>query len=145
MRANLAGRWPHVGVTLVCPGAIATNLADNVRTLGRPQDAAAVDALRTQLADAMPPGQAGAMVLEAVRANRFWVLPNGAEFLDVVDADLAGLHDDVGMPRRSNDPVIIAGRRRDLVRRPQGEWCGDSPRKPPPRESGSRHHIVDFV
>ncbi len=95
LRADLAGRWPHVGVTLVCPGAIATNLADNVRTLGRPQDAAAVDALRTQLADAMPPGQAGAMVLEAVRANRFWVLPNGAEFLDVVDADLAGLHDDV--------------------------------------------------
>jgi NAD(P)-dependent dehydrogenase (short-subunit alcohol dehydrogenase family) len=94
LRADLAHRAPHVGVTLVCPGAIATNLADNIRTLGRPQDAAHVDALRRELANAMPPREAGDMVLDAIRRGVFWVLPNGAAHLAMLDAEVAELHAD---------------------------------------------------
>jgi NAD(P)-dependent dehydrogenase (short-subunit alcohol dehydrogenase family) len=102
LRADLAGRWPHVGVTLVCPGAVATNLADRVRTLGRPGDAAHVDALREQLAGAMPPREVGDAIVKAVRDRVFWVLPNGATHLAMLDAEIAELHadaDPAGRPR----------------------------------------------
>jgi NAD(P)-dependent dehydrogenase (short-subunit alcohol dehydrogenase family) len=91
LRADLADRWPHVGVTLVCPGAVATNLADRVRTLGRPRDAAHVDALREQLAGAMPPREVGDMVVAAVRDGAFWVLPNGEAHLPLLDAEIEEL------------------------------------------------------
>jgi NAD(P)-dependent dehydrogenase (short-subunit alcohol dehydrogenase family) len=99
LRADLAGRWPHVGVTLVCPGQIATNLADNVRTRGTPQDAARVQALRENLAGAMPPRAVGDMVLDAIRNQVFWVLPNGMPHLGALDAELAELRDEVRQPR----------------------------------------------
>ena len=75
-------------MSVVCPGAVATNLADNVRTLGRPRDAAHVDALRQNLATSMDPREAGAMVVDAVRNDEFWVLPNGAPHLDLLDREL---------------------------------------------------------
>jgi NAD(P)-dependent dehydrogenase (short-subunit alcohol dehydrogenase family) len=98
LRTDLAVRWPHVGVTVVCPGQVATNLADNVRTRGRPQDTARVDALRENLATAMPPRAVGDMVLDAIRERTFWVLPNGAIHLPALDAELAELRTDVPRP-----------------------------------------------
>ena len=93
LRSELAARWPHVGVSVVCPGAVATNLADNVRTLGRPQDAARVDALRENLAQAMDPREVGEIVVDAIRNRVFWVLPNGAPHLDLLDAELEELRE----------------------------------------------------
>jgi NAD(P)-dependent dehydrogenase (short-subunit alcohol dehydrogenase family) len=98
LRTDLATRWPHVGVSVVCPGAIATNLPDNVRTLGRPRDAAYVDALRENLAQSMDAMDAGAMVLDAVREGVFWVFPNGAPHLAYLDAEIAALHADARSP-----------------------------------------------
>jgi NAD(P)-dependent dehydrogenase (short-subunit alcohol dehydrogenase family) len=90
LRADLA-RWPHVGVSVVCPGAVATNLPENVRTLGRPRDAAHVEALRENLAVAMDPREAGQIVVDAVRDDRFWVFPNGAPHLELLERDLEEL------------------------------------------------------
>jgi NAD(P)-dependent dehydrogenase (short-subunit alcohol dehydrogenase family) len=98
LRDDLAARWPHVGVTLVCPGQIATNLADNVRTLGRPQDTARVEALRQNLAGSMDPRVAGEMVVDAIRNRVFWVLPNGTPHLSALDAELAELHAEAERP-----------------------------------------------
>ncbi len=98
LRSDLATRWPHVGVSVVCPGAVATNLPDNVRTLGRPRDAAYVDALRENLAQSMSPAEAGAMVLDAVREDVFWVFPNGAPHLEYFDAEVEALHADASSP-----------------------------------------------
>jgi NAD(P)-dependent dehydrogenase (short-subunit alcohol dehydrogenase family) len=102
LRADLAARGPHVGVSVVCPGAVATNLADNVRTLGRPRDAAHVDALRQNLATSMGPREAGAMVVDAVRNDEFWVLPNGAPHVDLLDRELDELR---AAAHRSRGPV----------------------------------------
>jgi NAD(P)-dependent dehydrogenase (short-subunit alcohol dehydrogenase family) len=84
LRAELAIHWPHVGVSVMCPGEVATNIADGVRTKGAPKDLARVDALRQRLATAMAPLDAGHMVVRAMRERRFWVLPNGEAHLDAV-------------------------------------------------------------
>ena len=95
LRADLAARWPHVGVTVLCPGEVATNLADNVRTLGRPRDAARVDALRSALGVALPAADVAEMVLAAVRGRRFWVFPNGDAHLATLEAELEELRRDL--------------------------------------------------
>jgi NADP-dependent 3-hydroxy acid dehydrogenase YdfG len=100
LRSDLA-RWPHVGVSVVCPGAMATNLPENVRTLGRPHDAEHVDALRENLAVAMDPIEAGEIVLDAVRENRFWVFPNGAPHVELLERDLDELRAEA---RRTTKP-----------------------------------------
>ncbi|HUS61630.1 MAG TPA: SDR family NAD(P)-dependent oxidoreductase [Acidimicrobiales bacterium] len=95
LRADLAARWPHVGVTVVCPGAVATNLADNVRTPGRPQDAARVDALRASLEGAFAAADVAEMVVATVLAGRFWVFPDGGAHVAALEAELAELRRDV--------------------------------------------------
>jgi hypothetical protein len=75
-----------------------------VRTLGRPRDAAYVDALRENLAQSMDPRDAGAMVLDAVRENVFWVFPNGAPHLEYLDAEVDALHADAASPVNNPEP-----------------------------------------
>jgi len=100
LRADLSTRWPHVGVSVICPGEVASNLADSVRTLGRPQDVARVDALRQRLGEAMPARDVGAIVVDAIRERRFWVLPNGEPHLDAVDEEIDELRADAGRSGR---------------------------------------------
>lgn len=88
LRADLASRWPHVGVTVVCPGGVATNLADNVRTLGRPHDEDKVGALRASLVDATPPGEVATAIVAAIRERRFWLLPNAEGMVDAIAAEM---------------------------------------------------------
>jgi NADP-dependent 3-hydroxy acid dehydrogenase YdfG len=87
LRAELGIKAPHVGVSVVCPGEIATEMPDRIRTKGSPKDVARLDALRDRLATAMPPVEAGRMVVDAVRGRRFWVLPNGTGYLPAVRAE----------------------------------------------------------
>jgi NAD(P)-dependent dehydrogenase (short-subunit alcohol dehydrogenase family) len=88
LRAELAIRWPHVGVSVMCPGEVSTNIADGIRTKGTEKDLARVDALRQRLTDAMAPLDVGQMVVRAMRERQFWVLPNGGPYLRVVQAEL---------------------------------------------------------
>jgi NAD(P)-dependent dehydrogenase (short-subunit alcohol dehydrogenase family) len=94
LRAELGLRWPHVGVSVLCPGEVATNLADEVATRGSARDLARVEALRARLATALDPSAVADAVLDAIRTRRFWILPNGAEHLDGVRAELDELLDD---------------------------------------------------
>ncbi|MGB7146851.1 SDR family NAD(P)-dependent oxidoreductase [Mycobacterium sp.] len=94
LRAELGGT--NVGVTLVCPGNVRTDVA---RTMRERHDAqrrggsadldAFLNLLATGLQDenAMDPADVGKLVVQAIKTNQFWLLPNGAPQLPMVEAD----------------------------------------------------------
>ncbi|HWF27758.1 MAG TPA: SDR family NAD(P)-dependent oxidoreductase [Mycobacterium sp.] len=94
LRVELGGT--NVGVTLVCPGNVRTNVA---RTMRERHDAqrrgdstdldAFLDLLETGLEDenAMDPADVGKLVVQAIKSNQFWLLPNGAPQLPMVEYD----------------------------------------------------------
>ncbi|MCU1373764.1 MAG: hypothetical protein JWO68_1050 [Actinomycetia bacterium] len=88
LRAELAIRSGHVGVSVLCPGEVATNIADGIRTKGTERDVARIDALRQRLTTAMPPIEVGQLVVDAIRQRQFWILPNGAAHLAAVRAEM---------------------------------------------------------
>jgi NAD(P)-dependent dehydrogenase (short-subunit alcohol dehydrogenase family) len=83
---------PHVGVSVLCPGGVRTNIGVNSRArreelapeTSSPDVAALLDELnrvnpqartvRDAMATAVPPEDVATVVLEAIRARRFWVL-----------------------------------------------------------------------
>ncbi|MDT5349252.1 MAG: hypothetical protein QOH91_2539 [Mycobacterium sp.] len=95
LRVELGGT--NVGVTLVCPGNVRTNVArtmrarhDNQRRDGGGTDLDAfLDFLETGLQDenAMDPADVGKLVVQAVKTSQFWLLPNGAPQLPMVEQD----------------------------------------------------------
>lgn len=92
LRAELVNRG--VGVSVVCPGMVRTSIADHMREYAESVGAsdkqlASIDRTAEGLAAAaIPPSEAADLVLEAVQGNHFWVLPNGAEHLESVAADV---------------------------------------------------------
>jgi NAD(P)-dependent dehydrogenase (short-subunit alcohol dehydrogenase family) len=97
LRVELEGRG--VGVSVVCPGLMRTEIAEGMRdhmVESGSRTAKEADAMVRNLragmsAVGMDPAAAAAMVVRAVQADRFWVLPNGASHLDSVRADLEEL------------------------------------------------------
>ena len=91
LRAELANK--DVGVSVVCPGMVRTSIADHMREYAEATGAserqlASIDRTAAGLQTmAIPPEDAAVLVLEAIRGNHFWVLPNGAEHLASVSAD----------------------------------------------------------
>jgi NAD(P)-dependent dehydrogenase (short-subunit alcohol dehydrogenase family) len=94
LRAELGGT--NVGVTLVCPGNVRTDVARTMRERHHGQrrgGSTDLDAflglLETGLQDenAMDPADVGKLVVQAIKANQFWLLPNGAPQLPLVEAD----------------------------------------------------------
>jgi NAD(P)-dependent dehydrogenase (short-subunit alcohol dehydrogenase family) len=92
LRAELEGTG--IGVSVVCPGMVSTPILDGIRAH---MDAIGAEAseevdfmfevLESGLATGMSAEDAAAMVVAAVKADQFWVLPNGAEHLPSVRAD----------------------------------------------------------
>ena len=67
-------RRHRIGVTLVCPGAVATPLADTVEIVGTERDGAAMRRLRAAfLRRAAAPGEVAAAILDGVREGRYLV------------------------------------------------------------------------
>ncbi len=74
---------PHVKVSVLCPGWVRTRIAESARnrpgaTATEPDAATEGFALALQplIDNGMPPDQLAATVLEAIRAERFWILPH---------------------------------------------------------------------
>jgi NAD(P)-dependent dehydrogenase (short-subunit alcohol dehydrogenase family) len=94
LRVELGGT--NVGVTLVCPGNVRTPLAQTMwerhDTQRRP-DATDLDAFLDVLEagaydeNAMDPADVGKLVVQAVKSNQFWLLPNAAPQLPLVEND----------------------------------------------------------
>ena len=98
LRVELGGT--NVGVTLVCPGNVRTNVARTMREQrdGQRRGGSAdlddfLSFLESGLQDesAMDPADVGKLVVQAVKANQFWLLPNGAPQLPLVEADFEAM------------------------------------------------------
>ena len=94
LRVELGGT--NVGVTLVCPGNVRTNVARAMREQrdGQRRGGSAdlddfLSFLESGLQDesAMDPADVGKLVVQAIKTNQFWLLPNGAPQLPLVEAD----------------------------------------------------------
>ena len=101
LRLDLEIVGAPIGVSALCPGPVRTNVGEEP---GRPPvDAAHTRgivatvnaALRDVVANGMDPREVGERVVDAVRAGRFWILPDPS-LLANVDARMAGLRSDVG-------------------------------------------------
>jgi NAD(P)-dependent dehydrogenase (short-subunit alcohol dehydrogenase family) len=81
---ELAMTAPQVKVSVLCPGWVRTRIADAARNRPGGDEADAVaDAegparqlLQSVIDNGMPPEQLAAIVLDAMRAERFWILPH---------------------------------------------------------------------
>jgi NAD(P)-dependent dehydrogenase (short-subunit alcohol dehydrogenase family) len=102
LKADLALKGANVGVTLVCPGAVATEITTQIQNTGPggvprgsvaldPEVQAAWDSILAYTNAGIPADEAGDMVVTAIRENRFWLLPNGEVFHRVFEAQLADL------------------------------------------------------
>lgn len=94
LRLELGGT--NVGVTLLCPGNVRTNLARTMRQHhdGQPRAGSTdlddfLDLLEsgTQDENAMETADVGKLVVQAIKTNQFWLLPNGAPQLPLVEED----------------------------------------------------------
>ncbi|NUU24448.1 MAG: SDR family NAD(P)-dependent oxidoreductase [Streptomycetaceae bacterium] len=89
LRAEMAMAGAEVGVTVVCPGNVRTGIADHLITADElpPHGEVMKRNLQNGNATGMPPIEAGTIILDAVRENAFWALPNGAAQWPLVQRD----------------------------------------------------------
>jgi NAD(P)-dependent dehydrogenase (short-subunit alcohol dehydrogenase family) len=67
-----------IGVSLLCPGGVATNLAETGRSIGMTPERERSETQQAQSVQAFPeqqPGEIADLVVEAIEAERFLVLP----------------------------------------------------------------------
>ena len=104
LRAELAMKEAKVGVTLVCPGGVATSISSQFERSGPggvPRGDKDVPAEVRTLFDAVdqtvdtgiPSEDVGRMVTQAMLEERFWVLPNAECYFPVFDAEFAEMKD----------------------------------------------------
>ena len=102
LRADLKLKGAAVGVTLVCPGMVKTNIMRQLETTGpggapRPQQQLAPevqqmwDVIGAATDAGIPAADVGPMLVAAIRDGRFWLLPNGESFHGVFEQELREL------------------------------------------------------
>ncbi|MFK7894588.1 MAG: SDR family NAD(P)-dependent oxidoreductase [Myxococcota bacterium] len=100
LRAEFAIKQANVGVTLVCPGGVATSITSQIETTGpggkprgeiemAPEVSAIFDAIDQTVETGVSSEDAGAMIRRAILENEFWVLPNAEIYHPVFDGELA--------------------------------------------------------
>ena len=84
---ELAMEGAPVKVSVLCPGFVATRIMDSVRNrpaglrndaprAARPEEAQMDQMARTMVASGLPPARVADLVLDAIRAERFYILPH---------------------------------------------------------------------
>lgn len=102
LAAELKAIGADIGVSVCCPGAVATTMTGDTLKFYEDKDITETDrallvALRDRCAAGMSPEQAGEIVVEAIRQGRFWVWPNGQDYAPmVVEAHATMLAEAVG-------------------------------------------------
>jgi NAD(P)-dependent dehydrogenase (short-subunit alcohol dehydrogenase family) len=85
---------PKIGVSVLCPGYIRTNIMECERNrpvglknkpgeeidISDPQVKATIEGSRQAIYNGMPPQQVAKIVFDAIRDNKFYILPNGDEY-----------------------------------------------------------------
>ena len=74
----LYARPKGIGVSILCPGAVDTNLDETERVIGITPERAEIEAEESGVFHSvlMTPDQIGEIVVDAVRENRFFILPD---------------------------------------------------------------------
>lgn len=104
LRAELAMKQAKVGVTLVCPGGVATKISSQFERSGPggqprgekplPAEVAAIfEAVDQTVETGISSEDVGRMVHRAIVEDRFWVLPNAEVYFPVFDHEFAELKD----------------------------------------------------
>jgi NAD(P)-dependent dehydrogenase (short-subunit alcohol dehydrogenase family) len=77
----LYARPRGIGVSVLCPGSVATNLDETERVVGMTPESAQVEAALSGIFHnvLMTPAQIGEIVVDAVRQNRFFILPDAQQ------------------------------------------------------------------
>jgi len=102
LRAEFAMKQANVGVTLVCPGGVATSISSQFETTGpggqprgdvemAPEVSAIFDAIDQTVETGVSSDDAAAMIRRAILENEFWVLPNAEVYHPVFDSELAAI------------------------------------------------------
>jgi len=102
LRADLALKGANIGVTVVCPGAVSTAITSHISNAGpggvprgsvdlAPEVEAAWDSINAYTDAGIPSDDVGAMVVDAIRADRFWLLPNAEVFFPIFEQELEDL------------------------------------------------------
>jgi NAD(P)-dependent dehydrogenase (short-subunit alcohol dehydrogenase family) len=102
LRADLGIKGANVGVTVVCPGAVKTAITSQLSTNGPggiprgtvdlpPEVDAAFGSILSYTDAGIPADGVGDMIVDAVRGNHFWLLPNAEVFFPVLDQQLEDL------------------------------------------------------
>jgi NAD(P)-dependent dehydrogenase (short-subunit alcohol dehydrogenase family) len=102
LRADLALKGANVGVTLVCPGAVSTAITSQLANTGpggvprasvalAPEVEAAWDSINAYTDAGIPSDDVGTMVVDAIREDRFWLLPNAEVFFPIFEQELDDL------------------------------------------------------
>jgi len=99
---ELAAVGARIKVSVLCPGYVATRIAESTRNRpaglraavesqgGRPEAAGMAEAIRRRVASGLPPAEVAAQVLRAIREERFWVFthPGMKALIDQRHADV---------------------------------------------------------
>lgn len=104
LRGDLAIKQANVGVTLVCPGGVATNITSQFDRSGPGGSPRGDRPLPSEIAEfwkavddtvegGISSDDVGRMVRQALLENRFWVLPNAECYFSVFDQEFAELKD----------------------------------------------------
>ena len=85
----LYARPRGIGVSVLCPGSVETNLHETERIVGLTPEAAQAEAegQHAILSGVMTPDQIGESVVEAVQQNRFFILPDGRQHAIILKHD----------------------------------------------------------
>ena len=73
-----------IGVSLLCPGLIRTNLPENVRYVGKDTQALGYLPEIPKGAGAMEPEEVGRMVVDAINESKFLILTHPARFMEMM-------------------------------------------------------------
>jgi NAD(P)-dependent dehydrogenase (short-subunit alcohol dehydrogenase family) len=102
LRADLELKGANVDASVVCPGAVVTAITSQIANTGPggvprgsvdlPTEVQAVwDGINAYTDAGIPSDDVGAMVVDAIREHRFWVMPNAEVFFPVFERELEDL------------------------------------------------------
>lgn len=80
---DLKAEGSKVGVSLLCPGNTATNMAESGLTGDESPELA--QAIRAEVASGTAPSQVATATLDAVEKNQFYIFPNTGDFQAAID------------------------------------------------------------
>lgn len=98
LRRELDMRKSPIGATVLCPGAIDTKIVDSDRnrpkgvTAGSKPHQAFQDSARDLIAKGKKPEEVAAMIVDAIRENRFWIVTH-PDWIDVLRERIEGMVD----------------------------------------------------